>query len=156
MIDLTIPGRGQVHLQHLIMDVNGTLAVDGVLIDGVAKRIAGIRERLTIHLVTADTQGRQDAIDQLLDLKATRLVSGGEQEQKRLFVEKLGPASVVAFGQGANDARMLQAAGLGVCVMSIEGTAAETLIAADIVVPDILSAFDLLDKPLRIVATLRR
>jgi soluble P-type ATPase len=40
--------------------------------------------------------------------------------------------------------------------MSLEGAAVETLLAADIVVPDILAAFDLLDKPMRIIASLRK
>ena len=51
---------------------------------------------------------------------------------------------------------MLKAAGLGICVMSPEGVAPETLLACDILVPNILAAFDLLDTPMRIVATLRK
>lgn len=156
MIELNIPGRGALRLQYLVSDVNGTLAVDGVLMDGLAKRIASIRDRLTIHLLTADTHGRQSIIDQQLNLTATRLTGGNEQEQKRLFVEKLGADSVVAIGQGANDAGMLKAAALGICIMSAEGAATETLLASDIVVPNIFTAFDLLDKPLRILASLRK
>ncbi len=156
MIELSIPGRGSLRLQHLVTDVNGTLAVDGGLIEGLAKRIALIRDRLDVHLLTADTHGRQAAIDQQLNLVATRLAPGNEQEQKRAYVQQLDPAGVVAIGQGANDAAMLQAAALGICVMSREGMAVETLLAADVVVPDILAAFDLLDKPLRLVATLRK
>jgi len=156
MIELNIPGRGTLRLQHLVTDVNGTLAVDGALIEGLARRIASVRDRLTVHLLTADTHGRQTVIDQQLNLRATRLTSGNEQEQKRLFVENLGAASVVAIGQGANDAGMLKAAALGICILSAEGAAAETLLAADLVVADIFTAFDLLDKPLRIVASLRR
>jgi P-type E1-E2 ATPase len=156
MIELNISGYGVFQLQHLVSDVNGTLAVDGILIDGLAKRIASIRDRLTIHLLTADTHGRQAVINQQLNLTATILKGGNEQEQKRLYVEKLGADSVVAIGQGANDAGMLKAAALGICVMSAEGTATETLLASDIVVPSIFTAFDLLDKPLRILASLRR
>ncbi len=156
MIELNIPGRGVLRLQHLVTDVNGTLAVDGVLIDGLARRLASVRDRLSVHLLTADTHGRQAVIDRQLNLSATRLTSGNEQEQKRLFVENLGAASVVAIGQGANDAGMLKAAALGICILSAEGAAAETLLAADLVVPDIFTAFDLLDKPLRIVASLRK
>jgi len=156
MIELTIPGREPLRLQHLVTDVNGTLALDGTLMEGLAKRIASIRDRLSVHLLTADTHGRQSLIDQQLDLKAARLSAGDEQIQKRRFVEQLGADSVVAIGQGANDALMLKAAGLGICVMSPEGAAAETVAACDIVVPDILAAFDLLEKPMRIVATLRR
>ena len=156
MIELNIPGRGGLQLQHLVTDVNGTLALDGVLIDGVPQRIAALRDRLKVHLLTADTHGRQSAIDKQLDLTGTRLTGGDEVEQKRTFVEKLGAGSVVAIGQGANDAGMLNAAAFGICVMSLEGAAVETLLAADIVVPDILAAFDLLDKPMRIIASLRK
>ncbi len=156
MIELTIPGRGNLRLQHLVTDVNGTLAVDGVLIDGLAKRIAAIQDRLIVHMLTADTHGRQATIDRQLSLVATKLASGNEQEQKRGYVEHLGPEGVVAIGQGANDAAMLKAAAIGICVMSPEGTAKETLLAADVVAPDIMTVFDLLDKPLRLVATLRK
>jgi soluble P-type ATPase len=40
--------------------------------------------------------------------------------------------------------------------MSQEGVALETLLAADLVTPDIFAALELLDKPLRIVASLRK
>jgi P-type E1-E2 ATPase len=156
MIEINIPGRGILQLEHLVSDVNGTLALDGVLIGGLAKRIASIRDRITIHLLTADTHGKQAMINQQLDLTATRLIGGNEQEQKRAYIKKLGSEKVIAIGQGANDAAMLKEAALGICVMSQEGAAAETLLSADIVVPNIFVAFDLLDKPLRIAATLRK
>jgi P-type E1-E2 ATPase len=156
MIELSIPGRGGLRLQHLVTDVNGTLATDGILIADLATRIASLRNRLTVHLLTADTHGRQAAIDQQLALTATRLSAGNEQEQKRAYVARLGADSVVAIGQGANDAGMLKEAALGICVISEEGAAIETLLAADLIVPNIVAAFDLLDKPVRIVATLRK
>jgi P-type E1-E2 ATPase len=156
MIEINIPGRGLLQLEHLVSDVNGTLALDGLLLDGLAKRIASLHDRITVHLLTADTHGKQAVIDQQLNLTAARLTAGNEQEQKRLYVQKLGSGKVIAIGQGANDAAMLKEAALGICVMSQEGAAAETLLSADIVVPDIFTAFDLLDKPLRIVATLRK
>ena len=156
MIELTIPGRGPLRIEHLVTDVNGTLAVDGVLIDGLAKRITSLRDRLEIHLLTADTHGRQAVIDELLKLKATRVQPGNEAITKADFVRELGVETVVAIGQGANDAEMLKVAALGICVMSKEGAAMETLVSADIIVPDIFAALDLLDKPLRIIASLRK
>jgi P-type E1-E2 ATPase len=156
MIELTIPGRGPLRIAHLVTDVNGTLAVDGILIDGLAKRLASLRDRLEVHLLTADTHGRQAAIDELLRLKATRVQPGKEAGTKAEFVRQLGAETVVAIGQGANDAEMLKAASLGICVMSREGVAVETLVAADLLVPDIFAALDLLDRPLRIIASLRK
>jgi len=156
MIELTIPGRGPLQLEHLVTDVNGTLALDGILIDGLAKRIATLRDRLEIHMLTADTHGRQAAIDDLINLKATRIQPGYEARTKAEFVRGLGAEKVVAVGQGANDSEMLKTAALGICVMSWEGVATETLLSADLLVPDIFTAFDLLDKPLRIIASLRK
>lgn len=156
MIQLSIPGRAELRLEHLVSDVNGTLALDGQLMDGLARRIAALRDRVNVHLLTADTHGRQDLIDRQLGLSAVRIRPGDEARQKAEYVRELGAAAVAAIGQGANDAEMLKAAGLGICVLSAEGVAVETLLAADLVVPDIFIALDLLDKPLRIIASLRK
>jgi soluble P-type ATPase len=51
---------------------------------------------------------------------------------------------------------MLRQARLGLAVMSQEGASSEALAAADLVLPDILSALGLLDHPLRMIASLRR
>jgi soluble P-type ATPase len=156
MIELNVPGRGTLKLNYLVCDVNGTLALDGKLLDGVARGFKTLRDRLEIHLLTANTHGGQAQIDHQLELTAHIIQPGDESAQKAAFIKGLGAAQVVAIGQGANDRDMLRAAAVGICVLSREGAAAETLLAADIVVPDILAAFELLEKPLRMIATLRK
>jgi P-type E1-E2 ATPase len=156
MIELNIPGRGLIQLQHLVCDVNGTLAVDGQLLDGVKQRLSTLRDRLTLHLLTADTHRKQDMIDEQLGIKAVRIPPGNEAGQKENYVKRLGANHCVAVGQGANDAGMLRVAAVGICVLSPEGTATEALNAADLVTTNIVGAFELLEKPLRIVATLRK
>ena len=156
MIELNIPGRGLVQLHHLVCDVNGTLAVDGQLPEGVKLRLSALRDRLTLHLLTADTHGKQETIDRQLNIKAVCIQPGDEVTQKAKYVQQLGADTVVAIGQGANDAGMLRAAGLGICVLSAEGTAVETLLGADLVAANISDALEMLEKPLRIVATLRK
>jgi soluble P-type ATPase len=49
---------------------------------------------------------------------------GTKRGTKADFVRALGAGTVVAIGQGANDAEMLKVAALGICVMSKEGVAA--------------------------------
>ncbi|MBE0682977.1 MAG: HAD hydrolase family protein [Anaerolineales bacterium] len=156
MIRFNIPGVGNYAIEHLVMDVNGTLAVDGRLIEGVAEKVTSLRSELTIHLLTADTYGGQSLIDQQLGLTAVRIRAGGEASQKAEYVRGLGSEKVAAIGQGANDAEMLTAAQLGICVMSTEGVARESLLAADLVAPHILSALELFENPRRVVASLRR
>ena len=156
MIELNIPGQGGIQIEHLVCDVNGTIAVDGQLIDGLVRRLTALRDRLNLHLITADAHGRQSIIDRQLNIQAIRLESGTEKAQKAEYVRSLGAECVVAIGQGANDGEMLRAARLGICVISPEGTAIETLLAADLVVPDIFAALELIEKPLRIVTSLRK
>jgi soluble P-type ATPase len=85
-----------------------------------------------------------------------RIEPGEESAQKREYVDQLGADKVVAIGQGANDSGMVKAARLGICIISVEGAAVETILAADLVMPDINSALELLEKPLRVVAGLRK
>lgn len=153
---LDIPGVGVVQLAHLVCDVNGTLAVDGRLHEGLAQIFAALRERLSIHLLTADTHGQQYIIDQQLDLKAVRVTRGNEAAQKAEYVRRLGAGHVAAIGQGANDAAMLKTAAIGIGILSVEGLSHDALLATDIIVPDIYAALGLLENPLRIVATLRK
>jgi P-type E1-E2 ATPase len=156
MIQFNVPGLGDYKLEHLVMDVNGTLAIDGQLIDGVAGKIKSFQALVEVHLLTADTHGKQYLIDQQLGLTAVRIQAGGEALQKAEYVRRLGSATVAAIGQGANDAEMLKTAKLGICVLSIEGVARDSLLACDLFVPGILSALELLEKPGRISASLRR
>ena len=156
MIELNIPGRDPLQLEHLVCDVNGTLAVDGQLLDGLARNLNRLRDRLNLHLLTADTHGRQEMINHQLGIQAVCLQPGDEAGQKARYVRQLGSERVVAIGQGANDAAMLDQAALSICVLGQEGTAVEALLAADIVVPDVFSALELIEKPVRIVATLRK
>ncbi|MCK5054409.1 MAG: hypothetical protein KAR65_09025 [Anaerolineales bacterium] len=156
MIEVNIPGRGLIQLKHLVSDVNGTLALDGQLLDGVPKTLLNLGDRLQLHLLTADTHGRQSRIDEHLGLQAVRIPEGGEAEAKAAYVHDLGAERVVALGQGANDAGMLREAAIGIAVASVEGLAIESLTSADVVVPDINAAFELLEHPARLIATLRR
>jgi P-type E1-E2 ATPase len=156
MIELNVPGKGVIVLEHLVSDVNGTLAIDGQLIDGVARALGTLRDRLTLHLLTADTSSHQSEIDRRLGLQAVRIPPGDEAEAKAAYVRRLGAEHVVSIGQGANDAGMLREAGLGVCVLSREGLAVEALTAADVVASNITEALALLEHPLRLVASLRR
>ena len=157
MIELHIPGRGIIELEYAVFDVNGTLAVDGQLIEGVEPLIAQLRGKLEVRLLTADTHGKQAEIDRQLKFTADRLQPGGyEREQKADYVRALGAHKVVAIGNGANDADMLKTAALGIAVIGHEGAAYETLAAADVVTHNIFDAIGLLLYPTRLIATLRR
>ena len=153
MIEIHIPGGGRLHLEHAVFDVNGTLAVDGNLLPRVNELLEELRQHVAVHMLTADTHGRQATIDAVLGFPAERI---GTPAGKATFVEALGATRVVAIGNGANDAGMLAKAALGIAVLGPEGMAVEALQAADVVVSDIQTAIKLLLYPQRLVATLRK
>jgi len=155
MIEITIPGVGELSISHLVSDVNGTIAVDGILLPGVVEAYEKLSGQVDIHLLTADTHGKQKELDRQLSLEAVRIPRGAEAQAKADYVRQLH-GGVAAMGQGANDAGMLEAADVGICIVSPEGTAVGTLIKADLIVPDILAGLELLLKPVRLTASLRR
>jgi P-type E1-E2 ATPase len=154
LIELNIPGRGLIRLRHLVTDVNGTLAFDGVLLTGVSRALLALRDRLELHLLTADTHGRQHLIDAQLGTTA-RIITQGAAE-KAAIVRELGAEHVVAIGNGANDAPMFKEAALAIAVLGEEGLAVEALQAADVMVRRIHDALNLLLMPDRLRASLRR
>jgi soluble P-type ATPase len=155
MIEIIIPGYRHLRLEHLVMDYNGTLAVDGFLLPGVMPRLDQLAQQLQLHVVTADTFGL--ARDQLQDLNCKQLIlaNGNQSKAKLAYVNRLGGQYVVAVGNGRNDRRMLRASALGIAVMQGEGAAMETCRAADLLVPDIQTALDLLLNQKRLIASLR-
>jgi P-type E1-E2 ATPase len=153
-IELSIPGRTRpLRIEHVVFDFNGTLAVGGKLARGAAARLRKLATLTHVVVMTADTFGTARRALARLPL-AVHVVRGGIA--KRRFVESLGRKSVAAIGNGANDVPMLGVAALGIVVVGGEGTSGEAVRAATIVARDIDVAIDLLLKPQRLVATLRR
>jgi len=155
LITLTIPGLGRVNWNYLLLDLNGTLALDGVLIEGIDDRIRILSNELEISLITANTHGTAQSIAQTLGVCVKQISSGQEAQQKQALVTSLGSAAVIAIGNGNNDALMLATASLGIAVLGPEGTSVNTLQAADLVAPSIQIALEMLIHPERLAATLR-
>ena len=152
MIRIDIPLRGIVELQHAVFDVNGTLAVDGKPIPGVADRLKALGEHLSLHVLTAGTHGNIAELERVLGFPLHMITIG---EEKVHYIEQLGPASVIAFGNGMNDVGMLRLAAIGVAVLAGEGVAIGALQAADVLALGPVDAIDLVLNPKRLVATLR-
>ncbi len=155
MIEIDVPGYQILRLEHLVLDYNGTLAVDGRLIDGVAASLGTLAASLDIHVLTADTFGKAAAALEGTACRLSILPKEAQETGKLAYVRRLGRDATVCIGNGRNDRLMLKEAALGIAVILGEGAAVETLMAADIVCTDILFALALLTHPLRMTATLR-
>jgi len=155
MLEIAIPGFRKLQLDHLVMDYNGTIACDGVLLSGISERLETLSSQLQIHVLTADTFGSATA--ELTDVSCRVAILPREHQDtgKLNYVQQLGPETTVCIGNGRIDRLMLKAAALGIAVLGEEGTAMQALEAADVVTPSILAALDLLIHPQRLIATLR-
>lgn len=157
MISIDIPGRGRIEIDNLVLDVNGTVAVDGRVSDAVEMRLRRLAQQVKVLLVTADTHGTAAALSEKLSAEVLVLQPGGrEAQQKGDFIRALGADRCVAMGNGANDVTMLETAALGIAVLGREGMVAELARTADVLVTEPTDALDLLLLPKRLVATLRR
>lgn len=152
---IDIPGFKRLALEYLVLDLNGTLARDGQLLGGVRPALMRLARSLAVRVVTADTFGTARALFPP-PLMVAVLTPGNEGEQKRDLVLSLGAEQTAALGNGANDAPMLAAAGLGVAVIGPEGAATAAIQAAHLAVNDPLAALELFLQPKRLIATLRR
>jgi P-type E1-E2 ATPase len=155
MFSHEIPGYGLLTLEHLVLDYNGTLAVDGEMLPGVKTILKTLSSQLSIHVVTADTFGKAANGLDGVDCRLTVLKAGNQDQAKVDFVNQLGADRTVCIGNGRNDARMLAAAALGIAVILDEGASMVSLNAADIVCTTIVSALELFMNPMRLTATLR-
>ena len=155
MIKINIPGYKNIQLKYLVLDYNGTLAVDGQILDGVYDQLKSLADKLEIHVITADTFGKAHSMTQGLPCKFSILSKENQDICKRDYVKNLGGEYTVSIGNGLNDRLMLEESAVGMTVILGEGAAVKTLIAGDIVFTDILLALDILQNPLRLTATLR-
>jgi soluble P-type ATPase len=92
MLEVRVPGFGTLRIAHLVLDYNGTLAVDGRPLPGVKTRLQRLARSLRVHVLTADTFGRARA-------GLARAECGNDRSMLRLA--RLGVAVVQAEGAAA-------------------------------------------------------
>jgi len=154
-MQVDIPGYGTLTIEHIVFDFNGTLAVDGRLIDGVGPLLESLPPDLILHILTADTFGTARAQIESVNRPGLIFRQKGTPAEKLAYVRSLEATRVAAIGNGRNDGAMLEAAALGVAMINAEGASVETLLKADIVCANIPDALNLFLEPRRIIATLR-
>lgn len=154
MLNIQIPGRELLTLNHLVLDYNGTIAEDGNIIEGIRPRLAELSKELSIYVITADTHGTAAKKCEGLPLQVLTFPTTEVGKIKAEEVTKL-EGGVITIGNGFNDIQMSDAADLSICVIGKEGCCGALLAHSDVVVTSIEDALDLLLKTGRLRATLR-
>ncbi len=154
MIYIEIPGRKPLTISHIVLDYNGTIAVDGFLAEGVKEKLLKLKEMAEIHVLTADTYGSVRKQCKPLGIDVKTFPREGASSCKKQIVRSL-TGEKVCIGNGFNDIEMFDSADLSVAVINDEGMCAKLLLHADVFTMSIKDALDLLLKPDRLKATLR-
>lgn len=155
MLQINIPGREKLEFQYLVLDFNGTLALDGFLKQGVPPRLKELSESLKIYVLTADTHGSVHHEMDSMPCEVHVIQPKKQDEEKAGFIRKLGTDKTICIGNGLNDRLMLKEAKLGLLVIQEEGIATASFMVSDVICTSINDALDLLLKPDRLRATLR-
>ena len=150
-----IPGRDTLEINDVVFDYNGTIAVDGQLIDGVAESINELAGDMNFHVITADTFGSVENAMAKVDCKIVKIPEGQQDLSKLEYLHKLGKEKTLCVGNGKNDALMLKESAIGIVLIQDEGACVESLLAADIVCASVMDVFTFFKTPERMKATLR-
>src|SRR5512139_3646145 len=151
---IDIPGWGNVDIENIVIDLDGTIATDGKISLEVKERVGALSGLAKIYILTANTQG--PANEEILGMKA-ELIKVPNEDSKRGkldFLKTLNLEMTVAIGNGSNDQLILKEAALGIAVLGDEGVSASAMKSADIMVKNIQNALDLFLKPKRLITTL--
>jgi soluble P-type ATPase len=152
---IEIPGRETFDIQNIVFDYNGTVAIDGKLLDEVSQNINDLSSQFKFYVITADTYG---AVQKELENTNCEVIVIGKEKQdicKLDFVKQLDSKTVLSVGNGRNDKLMLKETALGIAILQEEGLCTETLVNSDILVSSILDVFGFLKDINRLIATLR-
>lgn len=152
---IEIPGYKTLDLKYLLLDYNGTIAVDGHLSDSVKELIQEVSKELEIFVLTADTHGTAAAECKGLPVTLKTFPSDDAMMSKLGIIDSLDRTQCCAIGNGRNDTLMCAAAALSICIMGEEGCCSHLINETHITVKSIENAFELLLKPKRLIATLR-
>jgi soluble P-type ATPase len=159
LIRVELPSGEKYELSHLVTDFNGTLAVDGVLVEGVRERLTALAKEIEIIILTSDThgsvEGQADGLPVEIQIIPTGTGPGDEAVAKEKELLAIGADNVVFLGNGRNDGKALATARLSIVILGREGAARSALENADMVAANPIDGLDLLLNPTRLRSGLR-
>jgi soluble P-type ATPase len=155
MLKIEIPDFKNIDAEHLVLDFNGTLAIDGHYIQDVIGQLVQISANLNVHVLTADTFGSVHKEFSGLPITIKVLENTSQDKQKLDYVKNLGSEKVIAIGNGRNDVLMLKESALSIGVIQAEGAFSQVVDCSHVICTSINDALSLLINPKRLLATLR-
>ncbi|MEG0155288.1 MAG: ATPase P [Lachnospiraceae bacterium] len=154
-MEYVIPGYQTLQITHLILDYNGTIAVDGQIAPTVRQRLTEMSQQFDIYVLTADTHGNAKEQCKDIPVHVKTFPRGSAMDEKERIVCELGQDTCACLGNGRNDEKMFRKAALSIGIMETEGMYAKLMLQADLCVTSIEDGLDLFRYPQRLIAGLR-
>lgn len=152
-----IPGCGSFDIKYIVLDLNGTIAVDGKISAAVQRLIHELSSDYEVLIVSRDIHNNVKRLASELGVKHVKIATDlPASEQKEKIVEQLGGKNVIAIGNGNSDVGMLKAAAISIAVLGPEGSSSKCAGEADILTTNIRDAFECIRRPARLIATLQQ
>ncbi len=154
-MEYTIPWyKKPLKLDTLILDLNGTITIDGKLIPWVKDKILALqKEWWTVLLCSGDTQWTAAKIAQWL--WATLYICKNQNDKKNVL-KKHKTKHCATIGNGHIDLKLMEKCSLSIAVIQAEWCYSKSMLSSDIVCTNIIDALDILLLPKRLIATLRK
>jgi P-type E1-E2 ATPase len=148
-----IPPNKKIEINTIILDLNGTLSVNGKIPLGVKNRLNKLKKLgFKIILFTGDQRGTASKICKKLGIDYKITFTGKDKEKEIL---KLNPNTCASIGNGKIDIGTFKHAKLSILTLQAEGISTKALPYTDILVLSIVDALDLFLNKDSLCATLR-
>ena len=156
MISIQRSGMESLDIHFVLIDFEGTLAMDGRVHPKAKDKVNLLSKRVTVYILTKSSKEKVEETLRKMKAEILSVAEGDSSQQKLNVLQRLKPHQTAVIGNGLDDSPIMEQAGLGMCVIGREGASAEAMAKADLVVTNVLDALDFLLKPLRQRATLGR
>jgi len=148
-----VPHGEKLEIDTIVLDLNGTLSIRGLIPKGVKSRVKILHERgFKVILLTGDQRGTASKICSYLGIEYKVAQTAAEKEKEML---KLGK-NCAAIGNARIDIGTFKHAKLSILTLQAEGIHVDALKYVQIIVPSILDALDLFIDQNSLCATLRK
>lgn len=149
-----VPEVGEVTIKTVILDLNGTLSINGTISDRTKELLKELTKReVEIVLLTGDQRGTAKALCSELDISFVRCKNSAEKSEASKRFDK---NTTAAIGNARIDIGTFENAIVSIATLQAEGIHAEIIPYVDIIVPTIENALEILLDPNSFAATMRK